>query len=193
MTVARRVRRRAFLIDSSLLAAGAAISDMLPRRAGSAPATNLTELSAVGAVDAVRNGDVKAEDYARALLDRAQQLESLNAFRVLNRDMVLGARFRCRTRLITRVADPGEGQRQHQSFADIQRHTRLAGLRAEGQLLTSCSCQAKSVSPQQPDGAPARSIVSLVPQAEKLWLRPRSLRWLKQAAWFSVVGVSLFL
>jgi hypothetical protein len=53
--------------------------------------TDLTELGAVAAVAAMRNGDIKAEDYARALLERAQQLESLNAFRVLNREMVLAA------------------------------------------------------------------------------------------------------
>jgi mandelamide amidase len=37
----------------------------------------------------MRNGDIKAEDYARALLDRAKSLESLNAFRALDRQMVL--------------------------------------------------------------------------------------------------------
>jgi mandelamide amidase len=39
----------------------------------------------------MRNGDLKAEDYARALLDRAQHLESLNAFRTLDREMLLEA------------------------------------------------------------------------------------------------------
>src|SRR5207248_813634 len=37
------------------------------------------------------NGDLKAEDYARALLDRARHLESLNAFRTLDEEMVLEA------------------------------------------------------------------------------------------------------
>lgn len=39
----------------------------------------------------MRNGDLKAEDYARALLERAQHLESLNAFRRLDKEMVLEA------------------------------------------------------------------------------------------------------
>jgi mandelamide amidase len=37
----------------------------------------------------MRNGHVKAEDYARALLDRAAALQSLNAFRTLDPEMVL--------------------------------------------------------------------------------------------------------
>ena len=36
-------------------------------------------------------GDIKAEDYTRALLDRAEQLQALNAFRPLERDAVLEA------------------------------------------------------------------------------------------------------
>lgn len=40
---------------------------------------------------AMRAGDMSAEDYARALLGRAQQLEPLNAFRTLDREMVLEA------------------------------------------------------------------------------------------------------
>jgi Asp-tRNA(Asn)/Glu-tRNA(Gln) amidotransferase A subunit family amidase len=51
----------------------------------------MTELSASAAVEAMRNGDIQAEDYARALLDKAQELDSLNAFRTLNREMVLKA------------------------------------------------------------------------------------------------------
>jgi indoleacetamide hydrolase len=52
---------------------------------------NMTELSATAVVEAMRNGDIKAEDYARALLDKAQEFESLNAFRILDREMVLEA------------------------------------------------------------------------------------------------------
>jgi mandelamide amidase len=57
----------------------------------SAADSNLIELSATAAVGAIRDGDIKAEDYARALLDRAQQLASLNAFRTLDREAVLEA------------------------------------------------------------------------------------------------------
>lgn len=51
----------------------------------------LTNLSAVAAVAAMRGGDIRAEDYARALLDRAAATEPLNAFRTLDREMVLQA------------------------------------------------------------------------------------------------------
>jgi mandelamide amidase len=86
-----RLQRREFLINSTLLAAGAATAAMLPARASQAADTGLTELGAVAAVEAMRDGDIKAEDYARTLLDRAQELTSLNAFITLNRDMVLEA------------------------------------------------------------------------------------------------------
>jgi mandelamide amidase len=86
-----RLQRREFLVNSALLAAGAATSAMLPTRASHAAGTSLTELGAVAAVEAMRDGDIKAEDYARTLLDRAQELASLNAFITLNRDMVLEA------------------------------------------------------------------------------------------------------
>jgi len=39
----------------------------------------------------MRRGDLKAEDYARTLLDRAQRLNTLNAFRTIERDSVLEA------------------------------------------------------------------------------------------------------
>jgi len=67
------------------------VSSMLPVTPAGAADSNLVELSATAVVTAIRNGDIKSEDYARALLDRAQQLASLNAFRTLNRDMVLEA------------------------------------------------------------------------------------------------------
>jgi mandelamide amidase len=51
----------------------------------------LTDLSAVEAAAAMRNGDFKAEDYASALLDRAAELRRLNAFRTLDREIVLEA------------------------------------------------------------------------------------------------------
>src|SRR5439155_6700170 len=51
----------------------------------------LPDLSAVAAVAAMRKGEIKAEDYAQALLDRAQSLERLNAFRTLDREKVLEA------------------------------------------------------------------------------------------------------
>jgi mandelamide amidase len=52
---------------------------------------SLAELSASAAVKAMRHGELSCEDYARALLDRAHQLESLNAFRTINAEMVMEA------------------------------------------------------------------------------------------------------
>ena len=51
----------------------------------------LNDLDAVTAVSAMRSGELCAEDYARALLDRARELEHLNAFRTLERETVLEA------------------------------------------------------------------------------------------------------
>jgi mandelamide amidase len=81
-----KTERRQFLIQSCALAAAAAV----PARAARAQ-TSLHELTAVDAVRAMRNGSIKAEAYARALLDRAAAYEVLNAFRTLNRERVLEA------------------------------------------------------------------------------------------------------
>ena len=84
--------RRAFLIDLSALLGAAAVSRLLPDgQVRAADQNALTDLTAVGAVTAMRNGDIKAEDYALALLARAESLVSLNAFRALEREMVLEA------------------------------------------------------------------------------------------------------
>ena len=52
---------------------------------------SLLDLSATAAVAAMRDGDLRAEDYARALLDRAREFDHLNSFRTLNVDLVLEA------------------------------------------------------------------------------------------------------
>jgi indoleacetamide hydrolase len=85
------IQRREFLITTSQMMGGMAVGSMLRGTLAAAADSNLVELSATAAVAAIRNGDIKAEDYARALLDRAQQLASLNAFRTLDREMVLEA------------------------------------------------------------------------------------------------------
>ncbi len=84
------IERRKFLIKSSAIAA-AAPAAWVCRSAGAQTQKSLSDLTAVAAVTAMRRGEIKAEDYARALLDRAQALETLNAFRTLDRDMVLEA------------------------------------------------------------------------------------------------------
>ena len=88
MDTADEIERREFLVRLSLLTAGAAAT-FVPTRLAAAP--SMTDLTATAAVEAMRNGDMKTEDYAKALLDRAQALANLNAFRTLNRDMVLEA------------------------------------------------------------------------------------------------------
>src|SRR5260370_27412867 len=71
---------------------GMAAADTLSNRPNRADKQQgLMVLTAVAAVTAMGNGDLKAEDYARALLDRAQHLESLNAFRTLDKEMLLEA------------------------------------------------------------------------------------------------------
>lgn len=83
------VDRREFLVGMAVLAGGVAVADVLPEGLARADKPqSLTELTAIVAVTARRNGELKAEDYARALLDRAHQLEDLNAFRTLDREMV---------------------------------------------------------------------------------------------------------
>ena len=49
------------------------------------------QLSASAAVAAMKAGDITAEAYSRALLDRAARLQPLNAFRLLPQDAVLEA------------------------------------------------------------------------------------------------------
>lgn len=84
--------RREFLADAAALLSAAAASALLPdRQVWAAHQGALTGLSAAAAVAAMRNGDIKAEDYALALLARAAALQSLNAFRTLDREMVLEA------------------------------------------------------------------------------------------------------
>ena len=47
---------------------------------------NIVSLTAVEAVTAIRRGEVRAEDYAKVLLSRAERLKDLNAYIALNRD-----------------------------------------------------------------------------------------------------------
>lgn len=84
--------RREFVLAAAAVAAGAAAADVPASRADdSGKGHELADLTAVAAVNAMRRGEIKAEDYARALLHRAQQLESLNAFRTLDAGLVLEA------------------------------------------------------------------------------------------------------
>jgi Asp-tRNA(Asn)/Glu-tRNA(Gln) amidotransferase A subunit family amidase len=84
--------RRAFLGYTWTVGAIAAGSS----RCGRAPdvgasGADLAELSATAAVAAMRAGDVTAEEYAQALLARVERFANLNAFRVIDREMVLAS------------------------------------------------------------------------------------------------------
>lgn len=87
----KRIDRREFLVGAAVLAGGAAAEANAARPASENKRRILTDLSAFAALSAIRNGELKAEDYARALLGQAQHLESLNAFRTLDSEMVLEA------------------------------------------------------------------------------------------------------
>lgn len=54
-------------------------------------ASDLTDLSAASAVEAMKKGDITAEAYATALCERAVRLSNLNAFRTLDKDALLEA------------------------------------------------------------------------------------------------------
>ena len=79
------MQRRDFLKQGAAVAAGGLIDGRLAL----AQAAPHAEMSAVQAVAAMRNGDIKAEDYAKALLDRCEALAALNAFITLDRERVL--------------------------------------------------------------------------------------------------------
>jgi Asp-tRNA(Asn)/Glu-tRNA(Gln) amidotransferase A subunit family amidase len=97
------INRREFLVSAVMVAGGAVAADAHADQTGSTnERRSLTDLSAVAVVTAIRSGELKAEDYARALLARAQHLESLNAFRTLDPQMLLEA---ARTADKTRASD----------------------------------------------------------------------------------------
>lgn len=78
--MAINMKRRAFLTQSTKLAAGAVVSAVMSGRGAHGQGkTNLLELSAAAAIAAMQKGELKVEDYARALSDRARSLERLNA------------------------------------------------------------------------------------------------------------------
>lgn len=88
----KNINRREFLFGAAVLAGEVAARDTYANRPDRPDKPQpLADLTAVAAVAAMRNGDIKAQEYARALLERAQQLENLNAFRTLDIEMVLEA------------------------------------------------------------------------------------------------------
>jgi mandelamide amidase len=83
------IPRREFLVQASVFAGWASAEAC--RSIGVDAPRELIDLTASTAVARMRNGEIKAEDYARALLDRTQRFERLNAFRSLDRETVLEA------------------------------------------------------------------------------------------------------
>lgn len=72
--------RREFLAWSAALATGAVSCGTEENNLGQADMTSLIDLTAGEAVTAMQQGDISAEAYAGALLDRCQSGEHLNAF-----------------------------------------------------------------------------------------------------------------
>ena len=92
MSYLSRISRRDFFVRTGAVAVGAAAC-----RGGESPAPptmargELIELTATDALRALGQGDIKAEDYASALLARCEAAKSLNAFITLDPARVLEA------------------------------------------------------------------------------------------------------
>ena len=83
--------RREFLFWSAAIASGAAGCGGTETESGKTMAISLTDLSATDAVAAMRQGDMTAEAYATALLDRCEAGKHLNAFISFEPERVLQA------------------------------------------------------------------------------------------------------
>jgi len=92
--------RRFFLAGTSALIGAAAVSPAVRAASRQSPsgqatankrAQALADLTAVEAVTAMRSGELTAETYANALLERAERLVPLNAFRTLHAEAVRAA------------------------------------------------------------------------------------------------------
>lgn len=81
--------RREFIAWTAALASTAACSRKDEQSGESTIVTPLTDIPATEAVTAMRLGDLAAEDYAIALLQRCRDVEYLNAFQTLDADRVL--------------------------------------------------------------------------------------------------------
>jgi mandelamide amidase len=89
MTTKNRSTRREFLTRSSLFAvAASAPAALIGAEVSGTAHRDLSELTAVEAVSALRNGEITAENYADALLARAERFKALNSFITLRPDEV---------------------------------------------------------------------------------------------------------
>ncbi len=102
----RGATRREFIAWSIALASGMDACRKIDEPTGTAMTAPLNDLSATEAVAAMRRGDLSAEAYAAALLDRCEQDKDLNAFITLEPERVLES-ARAADRLLTSGAEPG--------------------------------------------------------------------------------------
>lgn len=86
-----KLSRREFFVRSGAVAVGAAACRVETPAPPTMSADELIELTATDAIRALRQGDIKAEDYASALLARCEAAKSLNAFIALDPARVLEA------------------------------------------------------------------------------------------------------
>jgi mandelamide amidase len=96
--------RRDFLVWSAALASGAAACSRQENNSSEAMTRSLTDLSATDAVAAMRQGEMTAEAYATALLDRCEAGKHLNAFISLEPERVLQAARAADTKRATGAA-----------------------------------------------------------------------------------------
>lgn len=98
--------RREFVVLCIALASSMTACRKADEHMGTTMTTPITDLGATEAVAAMRRGDLSAEDYAAALLDRCEQARNLNAFITLEPERVLEA-ARAADRLLASGAEPG--------------------------------------------------------------------------------------
>ncbi len=91
MSSPMNLSRREFLAWGAALASGAVACSKAANGSSTQLTKPLTELSAIEAVTAMRKGELSAEDYAIALLNRCEQGKHLNAFITLDPERVLDA------------------------------------------------------------------------------------------------------
>jgi len=104
--IGREISRREFIAWSIALAAGATACREADEHGGEPMSTALTDLSASEAVARLRRGELRAETYASALLDRCERGRYLNAFIALEPERVLEA-ARAADRSLASGAEPG--------------------------------------------------------------------------------------
>ena len=106
MTRKPKTSRREFLAWSAALASGAGACSRTEDESSVAMTTPLTDLSATDAVAAMRQGDITAEAYAAALLDRCEAGKHLNAFISFEPERVLEAARAADIRRVSRAMLP---------------------------------------------------------------------------------------